>query len=83
MNSQAQMLMVHERDAIRADPACAARFVQSYRLFLDFMGFELVSVETGEVARAVHFAERFANIRSHGHNNLRITRLLKCQAEFG
>ena len=83
MNFQANMLMLHEREAIRASPECRARVRKSYALFLDFLGIALVDEITGAVERTPCFAARFENLRARGHNFLRITRVLKCLGELG
>jgi len=45
-------------------------------MMLDFYGLQLVNRETGEVARAMHYAARYRNLTMAPHNNLRITRIL-------
>uniref|UniRef100_A0A672IUR4 Zgc:162182 n=1 Tax=Salarias fasciatus TaxID=181472 RepID=A0A672IUR4_SALFA len=55
----------------------------SYKLMLDFYGIELCDEETGEVKRAANWRERFDNLNCHTHNNLRITRILKCLGTLG
>uniref|UniRef100_A0A667ZLY0 Opioid growth factor receptor 2 n=1 Tax=Myripristis murdjan TaxID=586833 RepID=A0A667ZLY0_9TELE len=57
--------------------------LESYKLMLDFYGIELCSVETGEVKRAPNWKERFYNLNHNTHNNLRITRILKCLGTLG
>lgn len=54
-----------------------------YRLFLDFLGIAIIDESTGALARAPHYRERFENLVTHGHNFLRITRVLKCLGELG
>uniref|UniRef100_A0A8C4ZT41 Opioid growth factor receptor 2 n=1 Tax=Gadus morhua TaxID=8049 RepID=A0A8C4ZT41_GADMO len=56
---------------------------QSYRLMLDFYGIELSNLETGAVGRASNWPERFGNMNWHTHNNLRLTRILKCLGTLG
>ncbi len=41
MNCESQVLQRHERDIMCADEAIRERVLQSYRLMLDFYGFEL------------------------------------------
>ncbi|KAL8281085.1 hypothetical protein RQP46_006443 [Phenoliferia psychrophenolica] len=90
MNYQSQPLGVAERDAIKADPVAMARLLDSYRLMLEFYGQVLVSEKTGQIARTDILAPapgswrvRYANLLGHSHNFLRITRILKCNSEFG
>lgn len=83
MNFQANMLMLHERAAIRESDECRDRFKKSYALFLDFLGISLVDEGTGAVERTPNFADRFHNLSTRGHNFLRITRVLKCLGELG
>lgn len=52
-------------------------------MFLDFMGLRLEDEDTGKVARAEGWEDRFLNLEQNGHNNLRITRVLVSMAEFG
>merc|ERR1711972_385845 len=56
--------------------------IQSYRLALDFFGFALVDVGSGELTRTPAYQARFANLNSKSHNYLRITRILKWLGEF-
>ncbi|CAI5688739.1 unnamed protein product [Oreochromis niloticus] len=57
--------------------------LKSYKLMLDFYGIVLCDEKTGKVTRAEHWEERFHNLNSHTHNNLRITRILKCLGNLG
>uniref|UniRef100_A0A3B3X688 Opioid growth factor receptor (OGFr) conserved domain-containing protein n=1 Tax=Poecilia mexicana TaxID=48701 RepID=A0A3B3X688_9TELE len=57
--------------------------LKSYELMLDFYGIKLENEETGKVARADHWSDRFQNLNNHTHNNLRITRILKCLGTLG
>uniref|UniRef100_A0A673AFK0 Opioid growth factor receptor-like protein 1 n=1 Tax=Sphaeramia orbicularis TaxID=375764 RepID=A0A673AFK0_9TELE len=57
--------------------------LKSYKLMLDFYGIELCDEETGEVRRSSNWRDRFDNLNNHTHNNLRITRILKCLATLG
>eukprot|EP00940_MAST-03C_sp_MAST-3C-sp2_P003045 g3045.t1 len=86
-NSRAQPLQVHEAKNMRADPKVQVRLIRSYRMMLRFYGLELVDCAdipaSGDVRRGKNFADRFANMVAHSHNNLRITRILKCLGELG
>ncbi|XP_031750370.1 opioid growth factor receptor-like isoform X2 [Xenopus tropicalis] len=83
VNPYAAPLTLREIEALRADPDAMRRFREAYRLMLDFYGIELRDKITGEVARAPNYKERFSNLNRRGHNNLRITRILKCLGELG
>lgn len=49
---EAAPLAEQEAEAIRADPAARARLQKSYDMILDFWGFQLLDVESGDVRRA-------------------------------
>ncbi|KAH9933202.1 opioid growth factor receptor conserved region-domain-containing protein [Epithele typhae] len=83
MNFASQPLQEHELQTMKADPAVVERVKRSYKIMLGFYGMELVSEETGEVRRAAkNWQERFQNLIGAPHNNLRISRILKCLSEF-
>eukprot|EP00048_Salpingoeca_helianthica_P013761 m.207087 g.207087 ORF g.207087 m.207087 type:complete len:235 (-) comp15539_c0_seq2:20-724(-) len=82
MNSFAQVLQRHEAEVFRTDPAIRTRVVRSYELMLDFYGFRL-DAASGALTPTPAHAERFRNLVSHPHNNLRITRILKALGEYG
>ncbi|KAJ4481997.1 opioid growth factor receptor conserved region-domain-containing protein [Lentinula aciculospora] len=86
MNYESQPLQPHELEALKSDPNAIGRIVSSYKLMLDFYGMRLVSLETGEVNRSLlpgNHRERYRNLVRSSHNNLRISRILKCLSEFG
>ncbi|PPQ67715.1 hypothetical protein CVT25_009321 [Psilocybe cyanescens] len=86
MNYESQPLQTHEIREMMADPVVIGRIIQSYRLMLDFYGMRLVSAETGLVDRALpprNYAARYQNLVRSSHNNLRISRILKCTSEMG
>eukprot|EP00048_Salpingoeca_helianthica_P013763 m.207099 g.207099 ORF g.207099 m.207099 type:complete len:286 (-) comp15539_c0_seq5:20-877(-) len=82
VNPQAQVLQRHEAEVFRTDPAIRTRVVRSYELMLDFYGFRL-DAASGALTPTPAHAERFRNLVSHPHNNLRITRILKALGEYG
>jgi hypothetical protein len=85
-NKHAQVLQRHEAATMRADAACRRAFILSYRCFLDFVGLILDDEVTGALsthADETQWRERFANLNTHGHNNLRLCRILKCMGEIG
>ncbi|KAB5536888.1 hypothetical protein PHYPO_G00112510 [Pangasianodon hypophthalmus] len=83
VNNSAHVLTPTEIRYFHEDVTVKKRLFKSYILMLDFYGIELVSQETGKVKRAVNWKERFANLNRNTHNNLRITRILKCLGLLG
>ncbi|EJF57082.1 hypothetical protein DICSQDRAFT_129667 [Dichomitus squalens LYAD-421 SS1] len=83
MNFEAQPLQKHEIADMKADPKIIERLERSYEIMLGFFGMELVSKETGELRRVQKWEERYFNLARAPHNNLRISRILKCLSEFG
>ncbi|KAF9568797.1 hypothetical protein CPC08DRAFT_355306 [Agrocybe pediades] len=86
MNYESQPLQRHEIQAMKADPTIIERVIASYKLMLDFYGMRLVSAETGLVDRVLpprNYAVRYQNLVRSSHNNLRISRILKCLSEMG
>lgn len=78
-NSQSPALTRGEAILLRRSKVAADNLVESYRIMLDFYGLRLVDTETGELdyAKDKKFVkERMANLNMHGHNFLRITRIL-------
>ncbi|KAA0707767.1 Opioid growth factor receptor [Triplophysa tibetana] len=83
MNWQAPVLSKQEIRFFRKDETAKQNLVISYELMLDFYGICLVDKKTGDVKRADHWKERFENLNRYTHNNLRITRILKCLGTLG
>ncbi|XP_045561745.1 opioid growth factor receptor-like protein 1 isoform X1 [Salmo salar] len=83
MNYQAKELTKKEIEAFLEDGTAKQRLVTSYKLMLDFYGIELSNDITGEVKLANNWRERFDNLERNTHNNLRITRILKCLGTLG
>ncbi|XP_067286882.1 opioid growth factor receptor-like protein 1 [Pseudorasbora parva] len=83
VNWDAHVLTKKEIKAFRKDEAAKMKLVKSYKLMLDFYGIRLVNETTGEVKRANNWKERFSNLNRYTHNNLRITRILKCLGTLG
>ncbi|XP_073463592.1 uncharacterized protein [Aquarana catesbeiana] len=83
MNNRAKPLTEKEMEEMKKDEAVMQRLLQSYKLMLGFYGIELVDSKTGKVARADNWKERFSNLNTNTHNNLKITRILKCLGELG
>ncbi|XP_019941939.2 opioid growth factor receptor-like [Paralichthys olivaceus] len=83
MNHDASILTKEEiEDFLRNDTA-KENLLKSYELMLDFYGIELCDKNTGKVKRASNWKDRFQNLNNHTHNNLRITRILKCLGTLG
>ncbi|NWV10330.1 OGFR factor, partial [Ptilonorhynchus violaceus] len=83
MNVCAKPLTLQEIQAFRNSKEVMKRFERAYQLMLGFYGINLVNKETGELKRAENWLERFENLNRFSHNNLRITRILKCLGEMG
>ncbi|KAJ3970703.1 opioid growth factor receptor conserved region-domain-containing protein [Lentinula raphanica] len=86
MNYESQPLQPHEIEDLKSDPDAIRRVIASYELMLDFYGMRLVSLETGEVERSLpprNYKSRYQNLIRSSHNNLRISRILKCLSELG
>ncbi|XP_072270528.1 uncharacterized protein [Pyxicephalus adspersus] len=83
MNSYAKPLTEAEIELMKKDPLVRERFIRAYKLMLDFYGIRLKDEKTGKVTRTMEWKERFRNLNDHSHNNLRITRILKCLGELG
>ncbi|KAI0632400.1 opioid growth factor receptor conserved domain-containing protein [Trametes polyzona] len=83
VNYEAQPLQKHELAAMKADGTVLERLYRSYTMMLGFYGMRLESSETGELRRAENWQERYRNLTRAPHNNLRISRILKCLSEFG
>ncbi|XP_073437027.1 opioid growth factor receptor isoform X2 [Dendrobates tinctorius] len=83
MNSCAKPLTQSEIKLMKEDNEVKTRFLKAYKLMLQFYGITLFNEQTGELRRAGNCEERFKNLNCHSHNNLRITRILKCLGEMG
>ncbi|XP_060714119.1 opioid growth factor receptor-like protein 1 isoform X1 [Tachysurus vachellii] len=83
MNFASRELSLTEIKLFHEDDEVKKRLLTSYKLMLDFYGIRLVSEDTGEVERAQNWRKRFENLNRNTHNNLRITRILKCLGLLG
>lgn len=83
MNNEASPLTKEEIKAFLNNSTAKENLLKSYKLMLDFYGIQLCNEETGEVKRSPNWRNRFNNLNTHTHNNLRITRILKCQGTLG
>uniref|UniRef100_A0A8C1G9Q1 Opioid growth factor receptor (OGFr) conserved domain-containing protein n=1 Tax=Cyprinus carpio TaxID=7962 RepID=A0A8C1G9Q1_CYPCA len=83
VNWRAHVLTKKEIKLFRKDKQAKSKLVKSYKLMLDFYGLRLANESTGEVERAPNWKDRFRNLNRFTHNNLRITRILKCLGTLG
>lgn len=83
VNPEASTLTKKEIQEFLQNDEAKKNLLESYKLMLDFYGIELCDETTGEVTRASHWRERFINLNNRSHNNLRITRILKCLGTLG
>uniref|UniRef100_A0A2D4HMF2 Opioid growth factor receptor (OGFr) conserved domain-containing protein n=1 Tax=Micrurus lemniscatus lemniscatus TaxID=129467 RepID=A0A2D4HMF2_MICLE len=83
MNLHAKQLTRQEIEAFRKSEEVMERFIRAYKLMLKFYGIDLINEETGELSKAENWFARFRNLNRYSHNNLRITRILKCLGEMG
>ncbi|KAM9859678.1 opioid growth factor receptor-like protein 1 isoform 2-T2 [Aulostomus maculatus] len=83
MNYEARTLTKAEIEEFLKNPVATANLLESYKLMLDFYGIKLSNEATGEVTRAPNWRARFKNLNRNTHNNLRITRILKCLGILG
>lgn len=83
MNFEAQPLQPHEIAEMKQDSSVIERIKWSYELMLDFYGMRLLDFETGLLGRSEGYAARYINLLQSPHNNLRISRILKCLSEMG
>lgn len=77
LNMSAQALQEHEALEIQSCKQKKTRVLRAYIMMLDFYGMKLESSETGEVARADNYKERFQHLNRSMHNYRRITRIIK------
>ncbi|XP_073539064.1 uncharacterized protein [Phyllobates terribilis] len=82
-NPSAKPLTTNEIQIMKQDREVNKRFLAAYKLMLEFYGIKLLNIHTGKVTKAENWRERFENLNTHSHNNLRITRILKCLGEMG
>ncbi|KAM3621394.1 uncharacterized protein V6R79_010702 [Siganus canaliculatus] len=83
MNDDASPLTKEEMKCFLKDSKAMANLVKSYKLMLDFYGVELYDEIKGTVRRTSNWTDRFNNLNNNTHNNLRITRILKCLGHLG
>lgn len=83
VNPYAQPLRAHEAETIKSSPRLSARFLEAYKMMLDFYGAVLMDEAGGTVARSEHWRPRLRSMVHHPHNFLRVTRILKCLGLLG
>jgi hypothetical protein len=83
-NSESQALTMDEARSFQNDLGIARNYIKSYKLFLDFLGLELVDEKSGAISRAPGGEKRlFAALVQNPHNQLRLRRLLASLAVTG
>jgi hypothetical protein len=84
-NSDSQVLQPWEMKAIREDKTMQERFRTTLKMMLNFWGAEIIYLDNEQikVQRCQEWKERLNNTRTYGHNNMRISRMLKCCGELG
>ncbi|ELP88159.1 hypothetical protein EIN_223720 [Entamoeba invadens IP1] len=85
-NYNSYALTEDEAVELRNDVTCAIRFVKLFRMFVNFLGGDIVDIESGQIAvledKKVR-EERFDNFNMSGHNYLRVTRIFNSLRAFG
>lgn len=84
VNPSAQPLQAHEITSLLAQPNIQESLIDSYKIWLKFLGIRLVSAETGLLSRSSSgFDARTRNFRQNSHNLLRVSRVMQWLSEFG
>lgn len=84
VNWDADSLSKDEAKLIREDFDLATKFIQSYRLMLNFYGMVLTDEKTGKVKRhPFNWKSRYYNLLTYQHNFLRVNRILACLGHMG
>ncbi|XP_077316445.1 opioid growth factor receptor-like isoform X2 [Lithobates pipiens] len=83
VNPHAIPLHKKEIKEMKNDQIVMRNLLAAYKLMLGFYGLHLENEKTGEVCRAGNWEERYMNLNTHTHNNLRISRILKCLGDLG
>ncbi|XP_056324227.1 opioid growth factor receptor-like protein 1 [Danio aesculapii] len=83
VNWRAHVLTKKEIMLFRRDKEVQRKLIKSYEVMLDFYGMRLDHKDTIKVERAKNWKQRSINLNRHTHNNLRITRILKCLGTLG
>ncbi|KAI5453407.1 hypothetical protein NCC49_005886 [Naganishia albida] len=84
VNPAAQPLQPHEITQILHQPNIQDSLIDSYKIWLKFLGLRLVDRHTGLLSRDDRgFAARTKNFRQNSHNLLRVSRVMQWLSEFG
>ncbi|XP_072270532.1 opioid growth factor receptor-like isoform X2 [Pyxicephalus adspersus] len=83
VNPQAAPLQEEEIKIMKQDKNVTTRLRKAYKLMLGFYGLYLKNENNGEVGKTEFWKQRYSNLNNNTHNNLRITRILKCLGELG
>ncbi|EDR24156.1 hypothetical protein, conserved [Entamoeba dispar SAW760] len=70
----------------RSDQQITFKFIRIYRLFINFLGGDIVDLSTGEILPLPEEKlrkDRFQNFNWSGHNYLRVTRIFNSLHAFG
>eukprot|EP00817_Percolomonadidae_sp_ATCC50343_P003952 CAMPEP_0117422576 /NCGR_PEP_ID=MMETSP0758-20121206/3387_1 /TAXON_ID=63605 /ORGANISM="Percolomonas cosmopolitus, Strain AE-1 (ATCC 50343)" /LENGTH=406 /DNA_ID=CAMNT_0005205277 /DNA_START=11 /DNA_END=1228 /DNA_ORIENTATION=- len=81
MNYCSRPLTVEEQEAMLENEDCKKRLLVSYKMMLRFYGLSLKDDSTGEIEHDEGWESRYRAFTYH--NNLRITRILKCLSLLG
>ncbi|GHJ87215.1 hypothetical protein NliqN6_3617 [Naganishia liquefaciens] len=83
VNPSAEPLQPHEVAKLLQEPGIEDSLLESYTIWLKFLGLRLVDKETGQLARTERgFDARTRNIRQNPHNLLRVSRVMQWLSEF-
>lgn len=83
VNPSAQPLQPHEIAQLLREPGIHDSLVDSYKIWLKFLGLRLVDRQTGLLSRDDRgFASRTKNFRQNSHNLLRVSRVMQWLSEF-
>ncbi|EKE36934.1 hypothetical protein ENUP19_0122G0015 [Entamoeba nuttalli] len=75
-----------EANYFRQDNQITLKFIRMYRLFINFLGGDIVDLSTGKISPLPDEKirkERFKNFNWSGHNYLRVTRIFNSLHAFG
>lgn len=59
-----------------------SKVLRSLEIMLEFYGMRIQERETLELRRTPDYQDRYRNLERNSHNNLRVTRILKCLSEL-
>ncbi|KAJ9095366.1 hypothetical protein QFC19_007610 [Naganishia cerealis] len=84
VNPSAQPLEAHEiTSLLHNGPKIHESLLDSYQIWLKFLGIQLLSAQTGLLSRAKSgFDVRTRNFRQNSHNLLRVSRIMQWLSEF-